>query len=234
MNDLKIIFDLNEIQTLATDTPKAYHYLSETTRILCMDLLTRWPCKRWLWENSGDDLSDEEWDEAQGMVDLAQEELIKTMLTGTIIQWPFSSCPAGFLLCDGSEVSRDDDLGQILVSEGCPYGVGDGSTTVNIPNLCGRVPVGLDTTQTEFDELGGIGGEKEHTLTTGEMPGHSHPHSHSEVTATAIIINGGLEAPAASAIPGIGVTGSDNTSAGGDEAHNNLQPYLVVNYIIKT
>src|SRR5690606_11752046 len=82
--------------------------------------------------------------------------------------------------CDGSAVSRTDyaDLFEVI---GTSYGVGDGSTTFNLPNLQGRVPVGLDTGQTEFNALGKTGGAKTHTLTIDQMPSHSHtqaPHSH--------------------------------------------------------
>jgi len=227
------IFNLDKIKDISVGAP-TYHYLSDTSRVLCLILLDGLPSERWMWRNNGQKLTDSEWDEIEAMVGLTSEELMQTMLTGTIIEWPFSLPPAGFFLCDGSEISRDDYLGQLLVSEGCPYRVGDGSTTVNLPNRCGRVAVGLDTGQIEFDTLGEAGGEKTHALTTGEMPGHSHPHSHAEGVATPVFINGGLEALAPASLPGIGATGGDSTSAGGSEAHNNLQPYLTLNFIIKT
>lgn len=234
MSNLFTRIDLAKLQSLAEDTAPTYHHLSDITRQLCLDMLTRFPSYRWSWRNDGDELTDEEWDIAQALVDQASQELIKTMLIGTILEWPLDFLPGGFEWCDGGEISRESDLGELLVVAGCPYGVGDGLTTVNKPDRRGRVAVGVDTGQAEFDTLGETGGEKTHTLTTGEMPAHSHPHSHSEITASPVFINGGLEAPAPASLPGIGATGSDSTSAGGGEAHNNLQPYLAVNYIIKT
>lgn len=233
MSDLFTRIDLAELQSLAEDSQPTYHHLSDTTRQLCLDMLTRFPSYRWSWRNDGEELTDEEWDTASAMAARASQELIKTMLTGAIFPFAGSTSPDGFLICDGQAVSRDeyDDLFAVI---GTIYGSGNGTTTFNLPDLRGRVPVGVDVSQNEFDELGNNGGEKTHTLTTGEMPGHSHPHSHTEITASATIINGGLEAPAASALPGIGSTGSDSTSAGGSEAHNNLQPYLTLNFIIKT
>jgi hypothetical protein len=75
---------------------------------------------------------------------------------------------------DGAAVSRTtySDLFALI---GTTYGAGNGSTTFNVPNLKGRVPVGLDGSQTEFDALGEAGGEKAHVLTIGEMPAHTHP-----------------------------------------------------------
>jgi microcystin-dependent protein len=188
---------------------------------------------RWTWRNDGEELTDEEWDTAQAMVDQATEELIRTMLTGAIFPFAGENVPDGFLFCDGAAVSREDyaDLFAVI---GVIYGSGNGSTTFNLPDLRGRVAVGLDASQGEFEELGANGGEKTHTLTNGELPVIDLSHSHAEGTAVAVVVNGGLEAPAPSAIPGIGATGSAGGSIGGGEAHNNLQPYLTLNFIIKT
>jgi microcystin-dependent protein len=224
MAHISTIIELDKIQDLATDMPPTYHHLSETTRLLCLEYLTKWPAERWAWRSSEEDLTDEEWDEAQEMVDLATGELIKEMLTGAIFPFGGSVVPSGFLECDGQAVSRTD-YSDLFSAIGTTFGPGDGSTTFNLPDLRGRVPIGQDTGQAEFDTLAETGGEKAHTLTVTEMPAHDHP----EVTATATIINGGLEAPAPASVPGVGLTGS----AGGGAAHNNLQPYLVLKFIIK-
>ena len=82
----------------------------------------------------------------------------------------------------------------------------------------GRVLVALDGTQTEFDVIGETGGAKTHTLTTAQMPSHTHSY---------VIVSGGGNAGAAGTTSNAstsGVTGS----TGGGQAHNNLQPYIVV------
>lgn len=148
-----------------------------------------------------------------------------TLPIGTILPFSGSTIPNNYLLADGSAVSRTT-YSELFAIIGTTYGTGDGSTTFNLPNLKGRVPVGLDSNDTDFDILGETGGEKTHTLTTNEMPSHSHrlPISgtagsddyliHSYATANRVLL---------------GETGA----AGGGQPHNNLQPYIVQNYIIK-
>ena len=142
--------------------------------------------------------------------------------TGMIMLYGGQSAPDGFLLCNGAEVSREtySTLFSIL---GTSYGEGDGSTTFNIPDLRSRVPVGVDASENDFEDLGNQGGEKEHTLTVAEMPSHNHATDRDGGGAAA---GGGSSARALTS----GVTGN----TGGGEAHNNMQPYVTVNYIIKT
>lgn len=144
-------------------------------------------------------------------------------LAGAVIPYAGSSAPTGFLLCDGSAVSRTT-YSTLFSLIGTTYGVGDGSTTFNLPDIQGNVIVGLDSAQTEFDALGETGGAKTHTLTTDEIPAHTH--------TTGVVVTGTGSTPEATAT-GSG-TSTDTGSTGGGSAHNNLQPYIVLNYIIKT
>lgn len=162
----------------------------------------------------------------------AQMNLISSLLcpTGVISAFAGSSAPTNWLLCDGSAVSRTTyaDLFSLF---GTTYGSGDGSTTFNLPNLKGRIPVGRDSSQTEFDTLGESGGSKTHTLTTSEMPSHSH----TQRSGASLNVTGG--ANSGLAYDHFGSTINSNmvtADTGGGQAHNNLQPYLVVNYIVKT
>lgn len=145
--------------------------------------------------------------------------------SGIISPYGGSSAPSGWLICDGSAVSRTT-YAALYAILGTAYGTGDGSTTFNLPNLKGKVPVGKDSGQTEFDAMGETGGAKTHTLITAEMPSHTH------VVATALAANGAAIASATGALVNGSATGVSNTGGGG--AHNNLQPYQVVNYIVKS
>ncbi|AXC38644.1 minor tail protein [Arthrobacter phage Tatanka] len=137
--------------------------------------------------------------------------------------------PDGWMFCDGSAVSRTNfpDLFSIL---GTLYGAGDGSTTFNLPNLKGRVPVGLDVAQTEFEVLGRLGGEKKHVLTVAEIPSHQHGllgysgKDNEDFTGS----GGRFNASDAASIAYDMTTSSVVT----DGAHNNIQPYTTMNYII--
>ena len=128
--------------------------------------------------------------------------------------------PEGFLLCDGAEYLRAEYT-ELFAAIGTMYGSGDGSTTFNVPNLSTRVPVGKG----DGYELGDIGGEDSHTLTTDEMPNHNHKYYYpGHDTGTDWYgQNGSAKGTQAS-----------TTSVGGSQPHNNMQPYTVVNYIIAT
>ena len=153
----------------------------------------------------------------------------ETLPIGIILPFSDDTIPEGYMLCDGRAISRTT-YSSLFSIIGTTYGAGDGSTTFNLPNLKGKVPVGYDSTDSNFDTLGETGGEKTHTLTLEEMPSHNHALYGALTGETKAITNTGNDwAQTATGF-------SSNTyidNAGGGQAHNNLQPYQVVNYIIK-
>jgi len=116
---------------------------------------------------------------------------------GSVQMFAGSSAPDSWLLCGGQAVSRST-YATLFSLVGTTYGSGDGSTTFNVPNLSGRVPVGLDSGDASFDALGETGGAKTHTLDASEIPSHTHTvndhthsinHNHGAVTSSASGIN---------------------------------------------
>lgn len=156
---------------------------------------------------------------------------ITSIPAGTIIMFAGASEPNGWLICDGRAVSRVDNQ-NLFDAIGVIYGNGDGSTTFNLPNLGGRVPIGANATYT----LATTGGEDKHTLSVEEMPTHRHtlqvkstaaaglPNSNRVFSGTASF----HDQPAT-----IGLHTSTLTTTGGGLPHNNMQPYITLNYIIK-
>lgn len=110
------------------------------------------------------------------------------MPAGIITPYAGTSIPTGWILCDGSAVSRTNPTyTRLFAAIGTAYGAGDGSTTFNLPNLKGRIPVGLDAAQVEFDTMGEAGGAKTHTLSIAEFPSHTHiqdSHNHTQNSHT--------------------------------------------------
>jgi microcystin-dependent protein len=146
----------------------------------------------------------------------------------------FSLFPQGWLRCDGSAVSRDH-FKALYAAIGNTYGHGDAETTFNLPDLRGRFPLGLSgradrVTAPEASNLGGFGGEEVHKLTLNEMPSHDHRIVTDRTYSVAF--------PAAvppDHIEFVGSSGSDGVyrmPQGQDAPHNNMSPYLTVNYII--
>jgi len=148
---------------------------------------------------------------------------------GTIMLYGGDTAPSGFKICDGSAISRTTyaDLFNII---GTSFGTGDGTTTFNLPNLQGKVPVGLDSNDEDFDTLGETGGEKEHTLNVSEIPSHQHSFgigANAATQANGDRVQAGYRGPYS-----IDASWSVTTTGGG-QPHNIMQPYLVLNYIIK-
>jgi len=141
---------------------------------------------------------------------------------------------------------------------GTVYGTGDGSTTFNQPDLRGRVPVGRNGGS--FGTLGATGGVESVTLTSGQIPGHTHTfsatsstdgaHTHNvqgnglnmqlvdsntaDGSANRYRIAAGFPQLTATSAGAHSHTVSGTTgSTGSGESHTNVQPYQVVNYIIK-
>lgn len=153
--------------------------------------------------------------------------------TGTIAMYVSNTPPSGWLVCLGQAVSRVGATAALntlaaAASYGAPWGPGDGVTTFNLPNFQGNVPVGVSGSDATFT-LGGTGGEKTHILTNVEGPNHTHDIQLGTVGYFQAGANAGIQQNTGT---NVGTTQAQNGGFGA--AHNNLQPYLSVPFIIKT
>ena len=149
--------------------------------------------------------------------------------TGEMKIWPMSTPPDGWLICDGRLVLKTDypALWRLL---GDTWGT---STTTQffLPNLKGKTAVGLDSSQTEFTPIAKVGGDK-------NMASHTHQTINASGFDGNILIGGtggtgnaGISYGQAGG--GYRNSGFTNTGSAGSGASGNLQPYAVVQYIIK-
>jgi microcystin-dependent protein len=155
---------------------------------------------------------------------------------GEIKMFAGNFAPRGFSLCDGQllSVSQNDALFSLL---GTIYG-GDGRTTFGLPDMRGRLPIHFGSGPgLSPRNIGWKGGSEEVTLTTPQLPAHSHGFSAS--TDSADSKNPRDRIPAMRSEPGYGPAASTTTMhsnsldpTGGGGAHSNLMPFQCVNFII--
>jgi len=173
--------------------------------------------------------------------------------SGSVMPFAGSSAPTGYLLCYGQAVSRST-YSDLFAVTSTTYGVGDGTTTFNLPDLRGRLAAGVDnmggTAANRITSggsgitgttLGAAGGAETVALTTAQLAVHAHTmnaHNHGMGTVVDLASPGG--GPPGYGCPAYGNrTATDNTTAtmqnaGSGSAHQNTQPTMMLNYIIKT
>lgn len=183
---------------------------------------------------------------------------------GTIEATARTTAPAGWLLCNGSAISRTTYV-DLFNAIGTTYGAGDGTTTFNIPNTAGRTLMGAGTgaqdgssgtgiitggTAMAARTLGAWGGATLVTLTAAQSgttahshtlndPGHVHPyagHTYVPITGSGATLVGTASA-SNFGINGVsnvtGITVNNSAAANASAGHENLSPFVVVNYMIK-
>jgi microcystin-dependent protein len=153
------------------------------------------------------------------------------MPVGAVTAYVSSNAPNGWLNCEGQELYRGDYPALFEVI-GTTYGAGNGTTTFNLPDLKGRAIVGQGAgSGLTARSMGATGGAETHTLSTDEMPSHSH-NVDNTVQKSGLNTPSGLDNDG-SEIDTVNTVSTASTSDGGGQAHNNMQPFAVLNYIIK-
>lgn len=154
---------------------------------------------------------------------------------GALMPYAGLATPAGWLLCKGQSLDRGT-YPDLFKAIGTLYGAAD-AQHFSVPDLRTRVPVGVSDNHMTFGQMGSKGGEERHTLRIDEMPSHTHI-----LKGVGISFKGGLEKTNLGS--GNGWTTVTNFTGGGmpnlqaaptgvGNPHNNMPPYIVLNFIIR-
>jgi len=156
---------------------------------------------------------------------------------GEIRMFAGNFAPNGWMFCEGQTlpISENDVLFQLI---GTTYG-GDGEETFNLPNLASRVPIHMGTgpSGTTY-QIGEMAGTEQETLSTQQIPNHSHPFTASTSPAQANNPTGNVTGQSSLVTlyspetPTVNLAANCVTPAGGSQPHENCQPFLCINHII--
>lgn len=154
---------------------------------------------------------------------------------GALMPYAGLATPAGWLLCKGQSLARSS-YPDLFKAIGTLYGAAD-AQSFSIPDLRTRVPVGVSDNHVTFGQMGSQGGEERHTLLVSELPAHTHI-----LKGVGKTFKGGLEQTNLGAgsgwttVTNYTAAGNPNLEAaatGSNNPHNNMPPYIVLNYIIR-
>ena len=153
---------------------------------------------------------------------------VVTTIVGEIRIWATASAPSGWVLCNGTAYNSvsDTTFAALYAVIANIYGGSDG-TNFKVPDLRGRTPIGVgtgDAADATAHALADKEGAEKHLLTEAEMPGHTHSAGRGTGSQ---VVKSGVDIDVSN--DSVATTGS----TGGGGSHNNLQPSLTLNYIIK-
>lgn len=228
--------ELTALQTLASDFNGGVFRLSPEDLAIFFWTSNYLEARRnWIRRSDPyDTVSDSDWDTLEAMVASALGA-IKVPILGLITAYATEDPPPNVLPCDGASYLRVDYPELYAVLD--PFFIVD-ADHFSVPDLRGRTVIGAGiATGLTTRAVGNMGGEEDHTLTVDEMPSHSHSdngHSHTIPSTTTTLFVAPGEVPGLIPVPIVpsftGTSYADLTSTGGDDPHNNMQPWYALNY----
>lgn len=165
-----------------------------------------------------------------------------TLPIGAVIEYPSDKVPENWLLCDGRAISRTEYY-ELFAAIGTTWGEGDGSTTFNLPTKAGLVTAGVDASDGNLNKIGKTYGEKTHKLIESELPKLTGSMAIAYLKAfmenpSGIVKRRGssttvYEVSTSNSGPNNNASIGFNIEFGNGETHNNMQPTVASNFIIK-
>lgn len=155
---------------------------------------------------------------------------------GEIRMFAGNFAPAGWMFCEGQTlpISENDVLFQLI---GTTYG-GDGESTFNLPDLASRIPIHMGTNAGVTYQIGEASGVEQVTLSTQQIPSHTHSFLVSNNAANNNVPAGNVLGEQGTInlylidSPNQSMNAASVTPEGGSQPHENMQPFLCVNFII--
>lgn len=211
----------NELMAIANNTLSTNARLSGDSRAFLINALGESLERLYTWSGSGQygELSAAEQDTVEAITAKALRELMIDNNTGTVFACA-GNVPDGALACDGSQYNRVDYPALYAVLDAVFVIDAD---TFAVPDLRDRMVVGIGIGYV----VGDTGGETTHTLTTDEIPSHSHSVGIPDFSALVV-------APGEAPVPAIDLLPSATGNTGGGQSHNNMPPYLALRWAIWT
>jgi len=213
--------ELSALQDLASNFNSGIFRLSPESIAVLFYGTNYWSVKRnWLSPDPTDTITDSDWDTIQAYVDQLLYE-VKNPMLGLIVPFVSDDTPPNMLLCDGSTYARVDfpELYSVLSS----VFIVDADNFI-VPDLRGKTVIGVGSgSGLTSRSMNDSGGEESHVLDVTEIPSHDHTIP---LTATTLAVEPG-EVTVLTPVP---LFTQSTGATGGDESHNNMPPFVALNY----